>query len=131
MGGGGLEQAGAAVAVDELLLQSHEGFLVLFPAWERGDSAASFTTLRARGAFLVSAAIDASGEVLPGVEIRSEAGAVCSIVAPWPLAAGSRLLVKSAAGVAVTVKPGATVRGGARVFSFETRSGEAYRLSAG
>ena len=42
-GGGGLEQAGASVAVDELLLQSHEGYLVLFPAWERGVSAgASF-----------------------------------------------------------------------------------------
>ena len=132
MGGGGLEQAGAAVAVDELLLQSHEGFLVLFPAWERGDSAASFTTLRARGAFLVSAAIDASGEVLPGVEIHSEAGAVCNIVAPWSAVGSgrSRLLVKSA-GVAVAVKPGATVKGGSRVFSFETRSGETYRLSAG
>ena len=63
MGGGGLEQAGAAVAVDELLLQSHEGYLVLFPAWERGVSAASFSTLRARGAFLVTAAIDAGGQV--------------------------------------------------------------------
>ena len=52
MGGGGLEQVGATVAVDELLLQSHEGFLVFFPAWERGVSTASFQNLRARGALL-------------------------------------------------------------------------------
>ena len=55
MNGGGLEQVGATVAIDELLLQSHEGFIVLFPAWERGKGAASFSTLRTRGAFLVSA----------------------------------------------------------------------------
>ena len=83
MGGGGLEQAGAAVAVDELLLQSHEGFLALFPAWERGVHAASFTTLRARGAFLVSAAIDAGGTVLPGTVLQSEVGTPCRMVSPW------------------------------------------------
>ena len=38
MNGGGLEQAGAAVAVDELFLQSNEGFLSLFPAWGTGTA---------------------------------------------------------------------------------------------
>lgn len=127
MGGGGLEQAGATVAVDELLLQSHEGFLVLFPAWERGDSAASFKTLRARGAFLVSAAIDSSGAVLPGVEIHSEAGAVCRIVAPWPT---GHLSVQTAAGTQVDVKPGNPVGRGVKTFSFDTLANETYRLSS-
>ena len=84
MGGGGLEQAGAAVAVDELMLQSHEGFLSWFPAWQRGVSAASFTQLRARGAFVISAAIDAAGRVAAGVRIHSEAGAACRLLSPWP-----------------------------------------------
>ena len=83
MGGGGIEQVGATVAVDELLLQSHEGFIVLFPAWERGLHAAAFITLRARGAFLFSAAIDAKGRVVPKVAVYSEMGEPCRMISPW------------------------------------------------
>ena len=132
MGGGGLEQVGATVAVDELLLQSHEGFLVFFPAWERGSSAASFQNLRARGAFLASGAIDSSGHVQPGLEIYSETGGVCQLVSPWPgdHTPTAPFTVKTTGGaliqvgIATTVGPADTP-----VYSFRTDAGETYVLS--
>lgn len=67
--------------VNEMLLQSHEGVLRLFPAWPAGRSA-RFRNLRARGAFLVSAAREGcnTGPVL----IRSEKGRPCIVENPWP-----------------------------------------------
>lgn len=67
-GGGGIECcSGVPVTVNEMLLQSHEGVLRLFPAWE-GD--ASFQQLRADGAFLVSAS--RSGGRVEDVKLFSE-----------------------------------------------------------
>jgi hypothetical protein len=136
LSGGGIEQAGAAVAVDELLLQSHEGFLVLFPAWQRGVSAASFATLRARGAFLVTAAIDAAGRVVPGVGIQSEAGGTCRLVSPWPQPQGVGsasappfAVAEVPSGAAVEVEAGAAAGRGVRTYTFATQAGSAYRLN--
>jgi alpha-L-fucosidase 2 len=69
--------------VDEMLLQSHEGVLRLFPVWPAHHDA-SFQTLRAYGAFLVSAAI--KHDRVQDVTIQSEAGQPCSIQNPWPAA---------------------------------------------
>jgi hypothetical protein len=132
MGGGGLEQVGAAVAVDELLMQSHEGFLVFFPAWERGKSAASFENLRARGAFLASAAMDSSGRVLPGLQILSEVGTLCKLVSPWNSQAHSNtppFTVKTAGGAPVQVSIGGSVSRGIPVYSFHTEPGTTYVLN--
>ena len=112
------------MAVDELLLQSHEGFIVLFPAWERGRSAASFKTLRARGAFLVTAAINEDGQVLSGVQIHSEAGSACRLVAPW--SAGMR--VRTISGEEIRVEAAATV-GNVSTYVFDTEPGETYALT--
>ena len=73
MDGGGVEQVGATQAVNDLLLQSVNGKLRLFPGWEPG-AAVQFDRLRARGAFLVAASRTAAG-ALYGVTVRSEAGA--------------------------------------------------------
>jgi hypothetical protein len=114
-------------------LQSHEGFLVFFPAWQRGVSAASFATLRARGAFLVTAAIDAAGRVVPGVGIQSEAGGACRLVSPWPQPQGSGsapsfTVAEVPSGVAVEVEAGAAAGRGVRTFTFATQAGSVYRL---
>ena len=122
MSGGGIEQVGATLAINELLLQSHEGFLALFPAWGAG-AAASFTTLRTRGAFLVSASIDSTRTVAAGVRIVSEAGGVCRVLSPWKDAPR----VVGAGGAAVAVRE-ETVRGVA-VHAFDTEKGGAYRMS--
>lgn len=81
LGGGGLEQVGATVAVNELLLQSFEGFLRFFPGWALGE-AARFATLRAYGAMLVSASVDADG-VASDIVVVSEQGADCVFQNPW------------------------------------------------
>ncbi len=122
MSGGGIEQVGATLAINELLLQSHEGFIVLFPAWGAG-SAASFVTLRTRGAFLVSAAIDDARTVLPGVRIFSEAGTTCRMLSPWTTALH---VVDIARGTVVVRKE--KVRG-IKVHVFDTHKSGTYLLS--
>ena len=67
--------------IQEMLMQSYDGTLRLFPNWPK-DQDARFGTLRARGAFLVSAELKA-GEVR-GVRITSEKGRDCTIQNPWP-----------------------------------------------
>ena len=139
LAGGGLEQVGATQAVNELLLQSfvsrpicarvqllhdselddlQEGFLRFFPGWPLGE-AASFSTLRAVGAFLVSATVDAAG-VVGGVVVRSERGEACTVLNPF--AAPPK--VEDGAGRSVAARG---VGGGK--FEFATVAGATYRLS--
>jgi hypothetical protein len=66
--------------IDECLLQSWDGVIRLFPNWPPGV-AAEFSTLRAVGAFLVSAAT--SGDGVQWVEITSEAGGDLRLINPW------------------------------------------------
>ncbi len=73
--------------INECLMQSYDGALRLFPNWPL-DEPAEFHTLRAVGAFLVSAGC-ADGEV-QWVRIVSEAGARLSLVTPW--AAGAEVV---------------------------------------
>jgi hypothetical protein len=80
-GGGGIENVSPSLAVTEMLLQSHDGVIRLFPCWPKNQNA-RFGTLRAVGAFLVSAEIK-DGKIY-GVKIISERGKDCSIVNPWP-----------------------------------------------
>ena len=80
-GGGGIENCSGFLALNEMLLQSHEGVLRLFPCWPRAKEA-KFGTLRAVGAFLVSAEL--KGGVVSGVRILSEKGRPCTLVNPWP-----------------------------------------------
>jgi hypothetical protein len=68
------------LVVNECLLQSYTGTLRLFPNWP-DDSTAEFHTLRAAGAFLVSAARTSSG--VSWVAIESEAGSPVRMVNPW------------------------------------------------
>jgi len=80
-GGGGIENCGGFLAVNEMLLQSHEGVIRFFPCWPK-DQDAKFGDLRAVGAFLVSA--ERKSGVVAGVKIVSEKGRPCSVVNPWP-----------------------------------------------
>ena len=75
-----VEDMHLVLTINEMLLQSYEGRLRLFPCWPR-DLDASFRTLRAVGAFLVSASLT-KGEV-GEVRILSEKGEPCRLVNPW------------------------------------------------
>ena len=68
-------------AIQEMLMQSHEGVIRFFPCWPM-DQDARFGTLRARGAFLVSAEL--KDGVVRGVKIVSEKGRDCTVLNPWP-----------------------------------------------
>lgn len=114
-GGGGIENVSPALAVTEMLMQSHEGVLRLFPCWPKEQNA-SFGTLRADGAFLVSAELKA-GEI-SRVMIDSEKGRECTILNPWPgkpvqvlrngklseTVQGERFTLKTAEGVVLELK---------------------------
>ena len=77
----GMETMGIfATAVNEMLLQSHEGKIRVFPAIPSKFPAAF--TLLAEGAFMVSSVIDSLG-VIAFVEVESLAGKECRIQNPW------------------------------------------------
>ena len=99
------------VVINECLLQSYTGTLRLFPNWPH-DKHAEFRTLRAAGAFLVSAAYEHGA--VQWVEIMSEAGAPLRLFSPW--SEGARCV--STAGeqimrgeiVEIATKPGDIIR---------------------
>ena len=80
-GGGGIENcSGVPATINEMLVQSHDGVVRVFPCWPVGRPA-RFGRLRVPGAFLVSSEL-AGGEVKE-VEIESERGRVLRMVNPW------------------------------------------------
>jgi len=70
-----------AAGVQEMLLQSHTGRILVFPAVPKAWKDVSFTTLRAEGAFLVSAR-RRDGKTTR-VEITAEKGGTCRLVSPF------------------------------------------------
>ena len=118
--GGMLENIGATVAINDLLLQSHGGQMRFFPAWNATAlGPASFITLRAYGAFLVSASVDAHGTVST-VSLLSEVGGDAVFKSPW----SATPKVTDGKGSAVP-----TTRVSNDVYSFATDAGGAYKIS--
>ena len=76
-----VENFALPAVINECLMQSYDGVIRLFPNWDLSSDAA-FSTLRARGAFLVSAAVR-GGQVQP-VTVLSERGGECCVQNPWP-----------------------------------------------
>ncbi len=78
----GLEPLGSlGAAVNEMLLQSHEGKIRIFPATPGGWPVAF--TLHTEGSFIVSAMRQEDG-VIPALGIHSLAGNECRLQNPWP-----------------------------------------------
>ncbi|MDR1593009.1 MAG: glycoside hydrolase N-terminal domain-containing protein [Prevotellaceae bacterium] len=68
------------VVINECLMQSYNGVIHLYPNWDKKINA-TFTTLRAAGAFLVSSKL-ANGTVFH-LTIHSEKGGLCKLKNPW------------------------------------------------
>jgi hypothetical protein len=85
-------------AIQEMLMQSHEGVIRFFPCWPK-DQDARFGTLRARGAFLVSAEL--KDGVVTGVKILSEKGRDCTVLNPWT---GKRVTFKTKLGEVIELR---------------------------
>ncbi len=80
-GGGGVECLSVVPGcVNEMLMQSYEGVIRLFPVWNHARNA-EFAHLRAYGAFLVSASVN-NGDI-ESAEIYSEKGNSCVLLKPW------------------------------------------------
>jgi alpha-L-fucosidase 2 len=81
-GGGGIETLAAVpLTINEMLLQSYEGVVRIFPNWNRSCDA-SFEKLRAYGAFVISSRLQ-HGQV-QYVRLLSEKGRTCVMENPWP-----------------------------------------------
>jgi len=75
------EQFGAGMAISELLLQSVNDVIRIFPALAAGTEA-GFTNLRSQGGFLISAA--GSPEARERVQVHSLYGGPLLLASPWP-----------------------------------------------
>lgn len=71
----------AAAGIQEMLLQSHRGVIELFPAIPGSWNDVSFSTLRAEGAFLVSAQRRAG--TVREVRLIALKGGRCRLKSPW------------------------------------------------
>ena len=79
--GGAIEDFSAIPAgINEMMLQSHEKVIRLFPCWPKNKDA-RFVNLRGYGAFLISSEMR-DGEVT-FIEIKSEKGKNLTIELPW------------------------------------------------
>jgi hypothetical protein len=76
-----IENFALPVVINECLLQSYNGELRLFPNWSAKSGNAAFETLRAAGAFLVSA--EFKDGATQWIRVRSEAGGPLKLVNPW------------------------------------------------
>lgn len=99
------------VVINECLLQSYNSVLRFFPNWPL-ERAAEFRSLRAVGAFLVSAAC-ADGMV-QWIEIYSEAGADVAVILPWAhgaqLTNGQETQLVKQTKITIPTAPGETIR---------------------
>ncbi|WP_285773642.1 discoidin domain-containing protein [Microtetraspora sp. NBRC 13810] len=80
-GNHGLEKAGAIEAIDNMMLQSFDGVVHVFPVWPAGKNG-SFVKLREKGGLVVSSEI--SGGKVTYVDITAEAGGDVRLANPWP-----------------------------------------------
>lgn len=112
------ENFALAAVVNECLMQSYDGVIRLFPNWDKG-ARASFSTLRAQGAFLVSAT--AGGGTVGEVEIYSERGGECRMYNPWEEAAKVKV-------VDVVTGKAKSVKVSAGLIAFPTRPQSSYRI---
>lgn len=100
-----------AQGIHEMLLQSHKDFIEVFPAIPKEWKDVSFKTLRAEGAFLISAKKENGVPV--EVKIRSEAGGIFKIKLPFktwvPVGVAWEKLVVNKGIVAVKMSKGQTI----------------------
>ena len=124
----------AAAGLQEMLLQSYSGTIRIFPAVPASWKDVSFKTLRAEGAFLVSA--ERKGGLTHSVRIISEKGGTCRLENPFEEADyeikgaaknavskdGDDLVIKTSAGQKITLVRRSSLV--ARVTSHESRATE-------
>lgn len=115
----GLEKSGAVEAVNNLLLQSDDGIIRIFPVWPSSRNA-SFVNLREKDGFLVSSQL--TGSRVQYVDVTSTAGKTLSLRNPWP---GETVTITRVGGGTVTP----SVNGD--VLTFPTAQNATYTITSG
>ena len=110
------EKTAVIETINSMMLQTVKDVMYLFPCWTKTQ--ASFTRLRAKGAFLVSA--DYDGATVSGLKIFSEKGGQCKLNDPWK---GKKVRITDNNGNLILVKKDKGV------YSFSTKKGSAYIIS--
>jgi hypothetical protein len=102
------EMIGLAGLVNELLLQSVENKIRVFPCWPQ-DKDAKFSGLRAQGGFVVSA--EQKGGQVVRLEIESTVGGKLQLVSPWKtITADGKVLQQNGQGlVSLDTRKGETL----------------------
>ncbi|WP_370127283.1 discoidin domain-containing protein [Streptacidiphilus sp. EB103A] len=113
----GIEKSGAVEAINDMLVQSDQGVIVLFPVWP-SDQDARFHRLLQKGAFVVSSEL--RNGTVGYADVISNAGNTLRIRNPWP-----------GYSVAVTDHRGRAVNTSANdgVITVRTDPGAGYRLT--
>ena len=104
-------------AISELLLQSVDSIIRVFPAWPE-EKDAEFRNLRAQGGFLVSA--EQKNSEITGINVTATVGGKFRFVSPWP---GVQVSIP---GKNDTVEIEKDDKG---VLTFETTAGEKYLIT--
>jgi hypothetical protein len=112
------ETLGVTAPLNEMLLQSYNRIIRVFPNWPK-EIPASFRQFRTEGAFLVSASW--RNGAVAAVEILSEKGVDCRLFSPWPQ--GFRVTDAAGNSVPVLCEPEA-------VFRFSTEPGAEYKIES-
>jgi len=121
----GIEKAGAAEAIQNMMLLSDRGVIKLFGNWPE-DRDAEFVRLRASGAFVFTASFDGTThEIADGITMYSEAGADAVIASPWN--EGMIVLDENGSGVE-TVRETAPGHPEEITYTFHTARGKTYTL---
>jgi hypothetical protein len=114
--GGGIETLAAVpLTINEMLLQSYEGIIRIFPNWDHKKNA-GFNNLRAYGAFLISSNL--KNGAIEYVNLLSEKGRPCIMENPWP---GKKVRLTR------NNKPAGILEGPA--FNFPTKPNEIIKLT--
>lgn len=113
------ENFAVAAVINECLMQCYDGTIRLFPNWNT-DVPARFHTLRAQGAFLISAS--AADGVVGDVEVMSERGGTCAMINPW----NTETVSITSSGRTFRVK---TDNSG--IIRFDTKPGDTYIITSG
>ena len=92
------ENCGLPLVINEMMLQSHNGVIKLFPTMDFYRSA-QFNSLRAQGGFLVSSEMEFG--FIKWAEITATGDQQCRVRLPWPIEIVSAIKISSGEKIAV------------------------------
>lgn len=119
----GIEKAGGIEFINNMLLQSSNGFIKVFPNWTNED--AGFTRLREKGAYVISSEMK-DGQV-QGVEITSEKGQDVKLVNPWGT---ENVVVTDSQGNEIEYQTGSMENSQEQTVEFAADENETYTIHA-